>query len=212
MTIQEDILYASSTVFDNTAVGNHGPIVGGDFPLPLWDLSSRNQMMGYYPYASKQSLATSLSNGNTDINANADASANVDMTLDFQDYLSFDFDFDLGTSSLPSIPGLNQSQSTSAHSAATSVLPVVDPGSQPPQPQLGVHMPAPPAATVQPRRHHCQHCMKTFRRHTDRDRHALVHNPNARRFSCPHPGCPRVGQHGFLRQDKLTQHRRHMNH
>jgi hypothetical protein len=62
------------------------------------------------------------------------------------------------------------------------------------------------------RRHQCQHCMMTFGRPSDRDRHALSHDPNASRVSCPFPGCHRVGRHGFLRRDKLRQHRTHMRH
>lgn len=70
---------------------------------------------------------------------------------------------------------------------------------------------APAANTIQPR-FHCQDCMMTFRRRSDRDRHALVHNPNAPRFPCTYPRCTRVGRRGFLRKDKLTQHQIHMNH
>ena len=68
------------------------------------------------------------------------------------------------------------------------------------------------ATNITQRRHRCSHCMMTFRRPSDRDRHALAHNPDAPRFSCSFPGCPRVGLGGFLRRDKLTQHQVHMNH
>lgn len=69
-----------------------------------------------------------------------------------------------------------------------------------------------PAANITPARHHCPNCPKTFRRRSDRDRHAQSHNPNAHRFACPFPGCVRVGRHGFLRKDKLTQHQAHTGH
>lgn len=61
-------------------------------------------------------------------------------------------------------------------------------------------------------RHHCRHCAKTFSRSSDRDRHALKHDPTARRFPCSFPGCRYVGRQGFLRKDKLTQHQTHMRH
>lgn len=62
------------------------------------------------------------------------------------------------------------------------------------------------------RNFHCPHCMKSYSRRSDRDRHALSHNPNALRYSCPAVGCNRIGMDGFLRKDKLAQHRSHMGH
>jgi len=62
------------------------------------------------------------------------------------------------------------------------------------------------------RRHSCPSCMQTFHRRSDRDRHALVHNPDAPRHDCSFPGCDRVGRNGFLRQDKLTQHQAYKRH
>jgi hypothetical protein len=69
-----------------------------------------------------------------------------------------------------------------------------------------------PAVSQTETRHRCQSCMKTFRRSSDRDRHALSHNPNAPRYSCSFQGCSRVGRRGFLRRDKLTQHQARMRH
>ncbi|PMD41904.1 hypothetical protein L207DRAFT_511663 [Hyaloscypha variabilis F] len=56
--------------------------------------------------------------------------------------------------------------------------------------------------------HHCQHCMRAFSRAGDLRRHALSHNPNATRLSCPRAGCGRQ----FLRVDKLKDHRARKNH
>ncbi|KAN0116889.1 hypothetical protein V8E51_002866 [Hyaloscypha variabilis] len=61
-------------------------------------------------------------------------------------------------------------------------------------------------------RHHCQSCMRPFRRRSDRDRHALIHNSSAPRYNCSFPGCDRVGSSGFLRRDKLTQHQAYKRH
>ncbi|KAE9376433.1 hypothetical protein N431DRAFT_435763 [Stipitochalara longipes BDJ] len=61
-------------------------------------------------------------------------------------------------------------------------------------------------------RHHCPSCIQTFGRRSDRNRHAMVHNPVAPRYDCSFPGCDRVGRHGFLRRDKLTQHQAYRRH
>jgi hypothetical protein len=61
-------------------------------------------------------------------------------------------------------------------------------------------------------RHHCPFCMRPFRRRSDRDRHALIHNSSAPRYNCSFPGCDRVGSNGFLRRDKLTQHQAYKRH
>jgi hypothetical protein len=58
----------------------------------------------------------------------------------------------------------------------------------------------------------CQHCMKSFTRTADRDRHARGHDPNAIRYSCPALGCDRAGDNGFLRKDKLKKHRAEQGH
>jgi hypothetical protein len=57
-------------------------------------------------------------------------------------------------------------------------------------------------------RYTCPHCMKTFSRRSDRDRHALSHDPNAPRYTCPAHHCARV----FPRKDKLADHRRRLRH
>jgi hypothetical protein len=56
--------------------------------------------------------------------------------------------------------------------------------------------------------HNCHHCMASFFRAGDLRRHALSHNPNAPRLSCPRAGCGRQ----FLRMDKLNDHRRRRHH
>ncbi|PMD49013.1 hypothetical protein L207DRAFT_575656 [Hyaloscypha variabilis F] len=61
-------------------------------------------------------------------------------------------------------------------------------------------------------RHHCPSCMRPFHRRSDRNRHALIHNPSAPRYNCSFPGCDRVGSNGFLRRDKLTQHQAYKRH
>ncbi|CZR65801.1 uncharacterized protein PAC_15701 [Phialocephala subalpina] len=127
---------------------------------------------------------------------------------DFQDF------FDFSMASFPSIhnpdsaiPTLNPTNFAEPENKTSNVE------SSPNTPQIQPVTTAATAATANAqRRHHCQHCMMTFRRPSDRDRHALSHNPNAPRFACPFPGCARVGRRGFLRRDKLTQHQVHMNH
>jgi hypothetical protein len=57
-------------------------------------------------------------------------------------------------------------------------------------------------------RYACPRCMKTFSRRSDRDRHALSHDPNAPRYTCPAHHCARV----FPRKDKLADHRRRLRH
>jgi hypothetical protein len=54
----------------------------------------------------------------------------------------------------------------------------------------------------------CSHCFKTFTRHSDLRRHARSHDPNAPRFFCPFQGCGK----DFPRNDKLAEHRRHLQH
>jgi hypothetical protein len=71
------------------------------------------------------------------------------------------------------------------------------------------------SATVAAQMHpayQCSNCGKSYARRGDRDRHTRTHNPNARRYSCPHPGCNRVGLNGFLRKDKFMEHRTRNNH
>jgi hypothetical protein len=58
------------------------------------------------------------------------------------------------------------------------------------------------------RRYTCPRCIKTFSRRSDRDRHALSHDPNAPRYTCPAHHCARV----FPRKDKLADHRRRLRH
>jgi hypothetical protein len=58
------------------------------------------------------------------------------------------------------------------------------------------------------RRYTCSRCIKTFSRRSDRDRHALSHDPNAPRYTCPAHHCARV----FPRKDKLADHRRRLRH
>lgn len=57
-------------------------------------------------------------------------------------------------------------------------------------------------------RYTCPGCPKDFSRRKDRNRHARSHDPNARRYSCPAPNCPRR----FPRSDKLLDHRRRLGH
>lgn len=57
-----------------------------------------------------------------------------------------------------------------------------------------------------PQRHVCATGNKTFGRAPDMQRHAMSHDPSARRIDCPSPGCPYTGGMGFLRSDKFTSH------
>ncbi|KAE9373035.1 hypothetical protein N431DRAFT_482178 [Stipitochalara longipes BDJ] len=56
--------------------------------------------------------------------------------------------------------------------------------------------------------HNCTGCMRSFARAYDLRRHALIHNANAPRLSCPRAGCGRQ----FLRSDKLKDHRARKGH
>jgi hypothetical protein len=56
----------------------------------------------------------------------------------------------------------------------------------------------------------CTVCGKPFGRTSDLNRHALKHNPNARRYPCPHPGCRLSSSN--VRKDKLEEHRRRHGH
>lgn len=58
----------------------------------------------------------------------------------------------------------------------------------------------------------CAHCMKTFGRTSDLDRHLRVHDANAVRYACQAPGCDKVGNNGYLRPDLLKRHRVKMGH
>lgn len=70
-----------------------------------------------------------------------------------------------------------------------------------------------PAAVPPPsRRFPCTICGKMFGRTGDLGRHALKHNPNARRYPCPEPSCKFSGANGMLRKDKLQEHRDRYGH
>ncbi|MCJ1266686.1 hypothetical protein MMC22_006571 [Lobaria immixta] len=76
-----------------------------------------------------------------------------------------------------------------------------------------ISSPAPPHQTptigaLSPPRHICATCSETFRRPADMRRHALKHNPSARRYDCLFPGCRASG---FLRRDKLADHVKNMH-
>lgn len=119
--------------------------------------------------------------------------------------------FDFNAASLPlafDVPGMTTSVAESATENRSNLPPTLPSISQP---AFDLTVVVPTVSGTQAR-HRCQSCMKTFRRASDRDRHALSHNPNALRYACPFPGCNRVGRNGFLRRDKLTQHQSHMRH
>ncbi|KAH8906921.1 hypothetical protein BR93DRAFT_927747 [Coniochaeta sp. PMI_546] len=61
-------------------------------------------------------------------------------------------------------------------------------------------------------RHACSSCDKSFGRPADLRRHMRIHNPQAPRLSCPFEYCDRKGDKGFLRADKLKEHRRALGH
>ena len=54
----------------------------------------------------------------------------------------------------------------------------------------------------------CNKCPTTFKRGTDLRRHYKKHFASQRAFPCNQPGCDRVGNRAFYRQDKLNDHRR----
>jgi hypothetical protein len=99
-----------------------------------------------------------------------------------------------------------------------------DPGpSKVPNPTIGHELPAAPrheasgtAATATPaaarRRYACGVCTKTYSRPADLRRHMPEHDPDAVRYSCPFEYCNRKGSNGFLRADKLAEHRRALGH
>lgn len=58
----------------------------------------------------------------------------------------------------------------------------------------------------------CLYCGRVFRRPGDRDRHARKHNPNVQRYYCTYLGCRFSGMNGFLRKDKLREHRARHGH
>lgn len=68
-----------------------------------------------------------------------------------------------------------------------------------------------PVAPPRPR-YQCPNCGKMFLRPSDRDRHALKHNPNAPRYPCTYRGCRYSGMNAFLRKDKLREHRARYGH
>ncbi|KAF8856738.1 hypothetical protein BDZ45DRAFT_675234 [Acephala macrosclerotiorum] len=171
------------------------------FPNPTGQRSSSFRMDHSGSYQLNQNLSRE------DCAVPNDAACNI-FDFEFQEY------FDLTEASLP--PAINvEEQETVLYSTSSPALEIN--GDTPCKPsdasrvQDAAFTIVPPANIIQ-RRFHCQHCMMTFRRPSDRDRHALAHNPNAPRFSCTYPGCTRVGRRGFLRKDKLTQHQVHMNH
>ncbi|KAL8785427.1 MAG: hypothetical protein Q9213_003357 [Squamulea squamosa] len=49
-------------------------------------------------------------------------------------------------------------------------------------------------------------CKTTCARAGDLRRHRLKHGPGPKQFSCPTPGCSRVGVNGFDRKDKMQSH------
>lgn len=53
-----------------------------------------------------------------------------------------------------------------------------------------------------------QGCGLGFKRWADLPRHEMTHLPDAPRLDCPEIGCQYKGRMGFLRDDKLTDHRR----
>lgn len=120
--------------------------------------------------------------------------------------------FDFNAASLPQGSDVDDGVATAAGMAAEN-----EPTINPTLPSIPKAMSDPDVGTlvansVQSRRHHCPSCMRTFRRRSDRNRHTLVHNPNAPRYGCSFPGCDRVGNRGFLRKDKLTQHQDYRRH
>lgn len=92
-------------------------------------------------------------------------------------------------------PALNQGQDMNVLPASTNELPATTPA---------------PLTTASRHnlRHRCPSCSMDFSRRSDRNRHALSHDPHARRFPCPDPRCSSE----FPRKDKLLDHRRRMRH
>jgi hypothetical protein len=86
-------------------------------------------------------------------------------------------------------------------------LPSSTPAPGPVAPLLISHVP-PPASS----RYQCSNCTKSYTRRGELVRHQRIHNPNAPRYPCPYTGCDRIGTRGFLRSDKLIEHRRHRGH
>jgi hypothetical protein len=119
--------------------------------------------------------------------------------------------FDFNAASLPLGFDIHEMTTSVAESATEDELdiPPTLPSISQPESDLTV---VPPAVSRTEIRHSCQSCMETFGRSSDRDRHALSHNPNAPRYACSFQGCNRVGGRGFLRRDKLIQHQAHMRH
>lgn len=96
----------------------------------------------------------------------------------------------------PQTPDVGEDQLTplSLEAASTPI--------RPPRPQTpATGTPAPPGNV-------CATCGKTFKRAPDMQRHAKKHDPGAQRFDCLAAGCPYTGARGFLRPDKLADHRR----
>ncbi|KAH8600219.1 hypothetical protein B0O99DRAFT_737670 [Bisporella sp. PMI_857] len=119
------------------------------------------------------------------------------------------FDFNAASLPLPlDVHGITNSIAESATKDVSNILPTLPTISQP---KFDLTVVAPVASGTDTR-HRCQHCGRTFSRSSDRDRHALKHDPNAPRYACFFPGCDKVGKRGFLRRDNLTQHQAHMRH
>ena len=49
-------------------------------------------------------------------------------------------------------------------------------------------------------------CWLRFHDLTDLRRHIRKHREGPRAFNCPAPGCPRKGENGFYRKDKMKDH------
>jgi hypothetical protein len=121
---------------------------------------------------------------------------------DWNNYSDFDVDapssmqsFEVGMSTTNS--SLQQQSSIQPETSSMSPPRIVTPAT------ASAPSPVPSAC-----RYTCPRCIKTFSRRSDRDRHALSHDPNAPRYTCPAHHCARV----FPRKDKLADHRRRLGH
>ncbi|KAH8595916.1 hypothetical protein B0O99DRAFT_621725 [Bisporella sp. PMI_857] len=123
-----------------------------------------------------------------------------DKGLNGDDSLNLFFDFNSATDDLPADIGTSVNENLAL---ATSPI------------ESSIHEPAVPSvvSTTGTRpRHGCHSCTKTFKRRGELARHSRQHDPNAHRYPCPFVGCDRVGNNGFLRSDKLIEHRRRKGH
>ncbi|KUJ11304.1 uncharacterized protein LY89DRAFT_759223 [Mollisia scopiformis] len=132
--------------------------------------------------------------------------------LNFDDYLDFSFASyaeDTDTSTSP-ISNFDNAQRQQVADANTMIANATMPANMLAGGPLGTPATAP--AALPPARLRCITCNRPFHRTGDLNRHALKHNPNARRYACPEPTCRFSGLNGMVRKDKMKEHRARHGH